>query len=213
MKSIRLCAAATLLLTTSAHAGSIQSLAGLQGIRVYEATYVLAHAADFALGDARLTSRITGAALTQATRDFGFYNGNENYDLFFSDADGTLNANGSYLSIEGNCDVPYNCFNITEIALVKTGGALEFANELASASYGRPGSYTAGSAGRAVDGSLSTYTQLGDTIGLPADARMRITVGFASTPPVPEPETYALMLAGLGLVAWTARRRNPLSVT
>jgi PEP-CTERM motif len=29
------------------------------------------------------------------------------------------------------------------------------------------------------------------------------------TAPVPEPETYALMLAGLGMVAWVARRRRP----
>lgn len=29
-----------------------------------------------------------------------------------------------------------------------------------------------------------------------------------ATAPVPEPETYALMLAGLGLVAWISRRRN-----
>lgn len=28
------------------------------------------------------------------------------------------------------------------------------------------------------------------------------------TAPVPEPETYALMLAGLGMVAWVARRRR-----
>ncbi|MDP2811103.1 MAG: FxDxF family PEP-CTERM protein [Rhodocyclaceae bacterium] len=28
------------------------------------------------------------------------------------------------------------------------------------------------------------------------------------TAPVPEPETYALMLAGLGLVGWAARRRK-----
>ena len=28
------------------------------------------------------------------------------------------------------------------------------------------------------------------------------------TPPVPEPETYALMLGGLGLVGWMARRRQ-----
>jgi hypothetical protein len=28
--------------------------------------------------------------------------------------------------------------------------------------------------------------------------------------PLPEPSTYALMLAGLGLAAWFARRRRPL---
>jgi hypothetical protein len=29
-----------------------------------------------------------------------------------------------------------------------------------------------------------------------------------SLAPVPEPETWALMLAGLGLVGWAARRRG-----
>jgi hypothetical protein len=27
------------------------------------------------------------------------------------------------------------------------------------------------------------------------------------TPPVPEPETWAVLLAGLGLVGWAGRRR------
>jgi hypothetical protein len=35
---------------------------------------------------------------------------------------------------------------------------------------------------------------------------------YATTPPVtvpvPEPETWALMLGGLGVVAWLARRRR-----
>jgi glycerophosphoryl diester phosphodiesterase len=31
----------------------------------------------------------------------------------------------------------------------------------------------------------------------------------AAVTPVPEPETYALMLGGLGIVAWVARRRRP----
>ena len=32
---------------------------------------------------------------------------------------------------------------------------------------------------------------------------------LAAVTPVPEPETYALMLGGLGIVAWVARRRRP----
>jgi hypothetical protein len=35
-----------------------------------------------------------------------------------------------------------------------------------------------------------------------------VNVGSIAAP-VPEPETYALMLAGLGMVAWVARRRRP----
>ena len=33
--------------------------------------------------------------------------------------------------------------------------------------------------------------------------------GFYALAPVPEPETYALMLGGLGLLGWATRRRRP----
>jgi hypothetical protein len=39
-------------------------------------------------------------------------------------------------------------------------------------------------------------------------ANWSASVGGASVSPVPEPETYALMLAGLGLVGFMARKRK-----
>jgi len=36
-------------------------------------------------------------------------------------------------------------------------------------------------------------------------------IGFAVSP-VPEPQTYALMLGGLAVTAWLARRRQPSQV-
>jgi hypothetical protein len=40
------------------------------------------------------------------------------------------------------------------------------------------------------------------------DAQWAIGGSFESTAPIPEPETYALMLAGLGVVGWMAQRRK-----
>lgn len=37
---------------------------------------------------------------------------------------------------------------------------------------------------------------------------LRVTAFNATTPPIPEPSTYALMLGGLALTAWLARRRR-----
>lgn len=185
----------------------ITDIAGFQGVGVYESTYQLPHPRDFfAAGDARLTSVLAGAALSQAGRDFGHFVGNENYDIYLSNADGTLNAAGSYVTIDGNCDVPYLCFNINEVALV-VNGSEQWATAVVRAVYGRAGSYVPGSAARAADGNMSTFTQLGDTIGMGVDARMSITLSFANVPQVPEPGTYALLVAGLAAVGGIARRR------
>ena len=36
-----------------------------------------------------------------------------------------------------------------------------------------------------------------------------VAINFSPTTPIPEPETYAMMLAGLGLMGFVARRRKP----
>lgn len=199
-----LCGTPLLALIAPAQAG-IQDMAGYQGIRVWEATYVAAHQSDFLAGDPRLTAMLAGAALSQAGRDFGAFVGNENYDLYFSNADGSLNAQGSYLTIDGNCDVPYNCFNITEVA-VRINGSDQLANGVVRAVYGRAGSFTPGSAAYAADGNFGSYTRMGDTMNDYPNGRMSITLSFDGVPAVPEPGTW--LLAGAGLVGLAWRRRH-----
>jgi hypothetical protein len=55
---------------------------------------------------------------------------------------------------------------------------------------------------------LHTYT-MGGTHYLAIANEMSGTTTVYSLAPVPEPETYALMLAGLGLIGFMARRRRP----
>ncbi|MDB6001745.1 MAG: hypothetical protein JWP52_3444, partial [Rhizobacter sp.] len=55
----------------------------------------------------------------------------------------------------------------------------------------------------------SGYDGIVDTLIVSSGDQSLVTMDdFSFTQPVPEPETYALMLAGLGVVSFVARRRN-----
>jgi hypothetical protein len=56
-------------------------------------------------------------------------------------------------------------------------------------------------------GQTWNYMQLTSKFTLSANSRASL-VGFASVTPVPEPESYAMLLAGLGLVGFMTRRRK-----
>ena len=204
-----LCAGAFAVAATPAAAAGILDLTGLTSIHAYEATNTLSDGSGSWLADdARLIQRL--AVLTADNRDFGIFPGTENYDIFLSDEDGNLDAGGRYLTIEGNCTVPYVCFNVTGVSL-KFGALEHFATVLTRAVYGRPNSFVPDTAEFAVDGNLDTYTRLGDTIGMGEDARMAITVGFeglnfGDSGVVPEPSTWAVLVLGFASAGAALRR-------
>jgi hypothetical protein len=203
---MRTCLIATALLAAAAssHAVSLAAIPGLEQVRVWEATASVLEA-NFAAGDLRLVQRIAGAALTPATRDFGFYVPDENYDLFYSNAAGVLDPNGGYLTIEANCGVPFNCHNIDAVAL-KIAGVSYYATAVTHVTYSGSVGFP-GTEGNILGAPNNNWTALGDTIGLPADARLSITVSF-DTAPVPEAQTWAMMALGLAAMALGLQRRR-----
>lgn len=210
----RLAAAASLaVLSLSASAAPLKALPGLSSITFWEITYSTI-GTTFAPNSSAL-NRISGP-LGAGANDFSFYTG-EYYDVFYSNAQGVADSQGSYLTIEGSWRAggltPYGGMNINEVAL-NFGGTSVFADQVTHYVYGStcvPGYGTNcnfSSHLLAVDGNLNTFPRFGQTSDTDLNDRFSLTVGFSaySVAAVPEPETYALMLAGLGAMLLFKRR-------
>lgn len=129
---------------------------------------------------------------------------------FTSSMTGVLNVTGTpiTLSTTGSHDfvnLPAGANNTYDIGTVTDTFSHSYSGPLLAALYG-PGSITVN-----VDGSVTP------NFGGPAnvdfysegtiDAYAKITYNY-TTAPVPEPETYAMLLAGLGLLGFIARKRK-----
>lgn len=186
-------------------AAPIRTLSGLTNVTFYEVTSSV-NSFLFAPNSVDLTTRAADP-LNNINADF-VGAPTENYDVFFSDANGALNIDGSFITIEGVYGAGGSGFNIGEVQLnFNNGSPSLFANSIASSAPGAT-NYIAANLNNILDGNTATSTAMGQN---GANQRMRVTVGFADPAPptngVPEPSTWMLGLAGLAGV-FAMRRRQ-----
>lgn len=191
-----------------AEAVPIRTLAGLSTISVFERTGTT-HEIGFTPDSAAVTTRLSGD-LAPGNRDFQGV-ASEHYDLFYSDADGSFNPDGAFLSIEAAFLSSVGGGGNISGAALNFGPGAEFATVVSSFVGGN--AFNPATLDRAVDGLLNTFATLGGTDT--PDQRMRITLGFASSAPasqnsqnhqdLPAPEGL-LALAAAGLIALRRRK-------
>lgn len=188
-----------LTLSSSSKATPIRGLPNLQGLRVYERTSGLQDI--FYSPNAPDLVRITDLT---ASADF-FGTGDERYDIFYSDQDGTPNLDGSWVTIDALFPPDAGGHNITDVQLEFSNSGSEFADRW-SREIGFGSSYSAGSVLNAIDGDLDTHTTLGTSSD--NNNRLSITIGFASS--IPEPTSLALCTL-LACGSFLAREKNSIS--
>ncbi|RIK80411.1 MAG: hypothetical protein DCC67_09405 [Planctomycetota bacterium] len=153
----------------------------------------------------------------QMTTQLAFLNGVSNdfqgvptevYDVFYSDANGTFNLNGNYVTIEGRFAGQNGGGGLNIAAVDLLLGPTPFtvcrADILASA-VGLGGNYIVGSEALAVDADAPlpvTFTTMGNTAG--TSARMRVTVGWTKI--IPEPASAALFAPAVAAFLPLVRR-------
>jgi hypothetical protein len=166
----------------------------------------------FATNSQQLLTRLNNL-LGPSNNDFYGVPDVEFYDVFYSNANGSFNANGGYVTIEAECPIQWimlfgggGSLNIAEVNLNFAGGRIEHVNYVASylALLDNP---IQPSVINAIDGNLYTTTRLGATNG--DGQRLSLTLGYipptpTSTVPIPAP----FILLGSGLLGLLGIRRR-----
>jgi hypothetical protein len=179
---------------------------GLTTVRVWEVTGGPSQY-NFPSAGAAMTTQLGVGTLSAGTNDFSGL-ANENYDVFYSDANGAFNVNGNYVTVEA---IYPNAsggggLNLAAVDLVIGSGTLRA--DVLSSWVGLGPNFVPGSVVNSVDADTpipTTITTMGSTVVPPA-AHLRVTVTWSKLG-IPEPSSCMLALCGLAGVIGTARRR------
>ena len=202
--------AAVLATFAAAHAAPIRNIPNLASVQIFEVsggeTLFNMTPADPVVINKRPDRLAFGNTDFQS-------NSNEFYDFFYSDADGTFNPFGAFLTITAIFDNPNDGgLNISRARLISQGpgdpvATIEYASFVASffaiGDFAFPATAT-----NALGDTPGTTTFLGDTSGQPDNVRLRLTLGFESTRPQDVNAPASLTLVGLGLLGAGAMRRR-----
>lgn len=205
----------SMALSVPAHAVAVRLIPNLTSITFYERTGGVAPTPfTFSVNSPQLTTRLIDP-LDASNHDIPGAP-TEFYDVFYSNADGTFNLNGEYLTIEGVFlqGLPQGGgLNLAEIGLNFTSAPTEFGSFVASfvalGDNAIPGDVVL-----AIDNNLQTHTTMGNTIG--QTQRLRVTLGFRSasgsgasaSAAIPTLSEWALLMliAAVAAAAWFAIR-------
>jgi hypothetical protein len=175
-----------LRVASQASAMPVRQIPGLASVTYHERTGGSAPVAQtFLIDDPRMTTRLADP-LSISNNDFAGVPDKEFYDGFYSDVDGTPNADGELLTIEGvfSATAPAGgALNLAEIALNDTGGATEYGLYVATF-LARGDNAAPATVFNCMDGDLQTHTTMGKT-GLGAVAETNETNNTDASPAIP----------------------------
>jgi hypothetical protein len=200
-----------MLLSTVSSASSVASYpleSLLNSVTFWESTTRTPYPFNFNASSPAMLTRLNNP-LGNTNNDFWGVVGSELYDVFYSNANGTFNALGQYITIEAVW--PFvnggGGLNICEVDLNFKNGITDHANYVASF-FANGTNALPNSVYNAIDGNLNTCSTLGNTYN--TSDRLRLTLGYISPSSSTVPLPPTVIIFGSGLLGLLGLRRRIL---